>query len=234
MRVAHALAGAAVGVMWLVLPGMTPGSGTPVAIKEPEAVAGAAAAEEDETSPADLVLPLAAVGAVGAAAAYGYVRRVRRARERTTPGGASSAPVPRAAPPLAGLDAAACASLVRADDRLRTARTELGFAEALLGAATVAPFARAMQDAETELAAAFRLRQRYDEGVPGEDAARRHALAGIVGRCEEAGRRLDAVAGDVARLRSWEQALPFAETRFRELTGRTGAAQALLAGLAVR
>jgi hypothetical protein len=234
VRVVQALAGAAVGVVWLVLPGMTSGSGTPVAIKQPGTVAGAAAAPEDETSTTDLVLPLVAVGAVGAAAGYAYVRRVRRARERTTPAGSGSPPGPSAAPPLAGLDAAACASLVEADDRLRAARIAVGSAEDLLGAEAVAPFGRALHDAGTELAAAFRMRQRYDEGVPAEDAARRHVLAGIAGRCEEAGRRLDAVSGDFARLVSLDRGLPFTEGRFRELTGRTGAAQALLADLASR
>ncbi|MGP4049440.1 hypothetical protein [Streptomyces sp. 2A115] len=40
-----------------------------------------------ETYTADLVLPLVAAGGAGALAAYGYVRRKRRARSRTTPGG---------------------------------------------------------------------------------------------------------------------------------------------------
>ncbi|MFF4591365.1 hypothetical protein [Streptomyces sp. NPDC001388] len=213
---------------------MTSVRDAPVAIKAPVPAASAAAAEEGETSTADLVLPLVVGGAVGAVAGYGYVRRVRRARERTTPGGASGPPPVSAAPPLAGPDAEAGAALVHADDRLRTARAELGFAEGLLDAGTVAPFEGALRNAEGELAAAFRMRQRYDEGIPVEEAARRHALAGIVGRCEEAGRRLDAVAGDFADLRDLEAALPYAEARFRELTGRTGPAQTLLADLARR
>jgi hypothetical protein len=79
------------------------------------------------------------------------------------------------------------------------------------------------------------MRQRYDEGVPAEEAAREHALAGIVGRCAEAGRRLDSVAAEFGRLRGLEQglgeALEVAEGRFRELAGRAGAAEAVLAGL---
>ncbi|MFD7132676.1 hypothetical protein [Streptomyces sp. NPDC059894] len=197
-----------------------------------------AAPVEDGTSTADLVLPLVAVGAAGAVAGYGYVRRVRRARGRTTPGGAGTPPPTRSSPPLAELDERARAALVEADGRVRTARGELGFAEARFGAEAVARFGRALRDAEGELAAAFRIRQRFDEGVPEEAAARRHALAGVVGRCEEAGRRLDAVAGDFARLRGPAEgpggASEVAETRFRELTGRTGAAEAVLVEIGAR
>ncbi|MGW0578675.1 hypothetical protein ACWD25_22530 [Streptomyces sp. NPDC002920] len=239
-RVAHAVLGGAAGVVWLVLPGMTAGNGTPVAAQGSRPAASAAVAPDEETSATDLVLPLVAVGAVGAVAGYGYLRRVRRARDRTTPGGigtpsATPSAIPSAAlsaapPHPADLDAVACASLVRADDRVRAARAELGFAGELLGPEAVGPFGRALREAEGELTVAFRMRQRYDEGVPAEEAARRHTLAGIVGRCEEAGRRLDGPG----RLGSPEPALPFAEARFRELAGRTGAAQALLADLTLR
>ncbi|MER5196188.1 hypothetical protein ACWD3J_42470 [Streptomyces sp. NPDC002755] len=235
VRVAHAVLGGAVGVVWLVLPGMTSGGDTPVAIKNPAPGASAAAAEADERSTVDLVLPLVAVGAAGAIAGYGYVRRVRRTRARTTPGGVGSPPPPGSSPPLAALDEQACAALVEADNRIRAARAELGFADALCAAEDLETFRRAVREAETELAAAFRMRQRYDEGVPAEEAARGHALAGIVGRCAEAGRRLDSVAGEFGRLRGLEQglgeALGVAEGRFRELAGRAAASEAVLAGL---
>lgn len=248
MRVAHALVGGAAGLVWLVLPWMTSENDAPVAIKEPGSAASAAAADPaDESSGADLVLPVVAVGAAGALAGYGYIRRVRRTRDRTTPGGASGPPPPRSSPPLTGPDEEAQRALVRADDRLRAGRGELGFAEARSGAGAVAPFRAAWEEAEREWAAAARMRQRYDHGEPAEDAARRHALAGIVGRCEEAGRRMDAVAGDFARLRGLteeaagpdgvsaaETAVGVAEERFRELAGRTRAADAVLAGLRAR
>ncbi|MGW1781452.1 hypothetical protein ACWCQQ_20250 [Streptomyces sp. NPDC002143] len=218
---------------------MTSGTDAPVAIKEPTPVASAAVAQEDERSTVDLVLPLAAVAAAGAVAGYGYIRRVRRTRDRTTPGGTGSPPPRTSSPPLAAPDEQACAALVAADNRMRAARAELGFAEALFGAEAVGEFHRAVREAENELAAAFRMRQRYDDGVPAEAAARGHALAGIVGRCEEAGRRLDAVADDFQRLRGLEHgglgaALGVAEGRFRELAGRAGASETVLAGLRTR
>ncbi|MES5816776.1 hypothetical protein [Streptomyces sp. RG80] len=211
---------------------MTFDDGAAVAGPPARAATQSQAQEEDGSSAADLVLPLFAVGAAGAVAGYTYLRRTRRARTRTTPGGA---PVRLSAPPLAELDERARALLVAADDCVRTSRTELGFVEARFGEPAVAPFAAAVQDAEGELAAAFRMRQQYDDGVPEEPAARRHALAGIVGRCEEAGRRLDQEAAGLDQLRGLErgvgEALEVAEGRFRALAGRTGTVEALLADL---
>lgn len=236
MRVAHTALGGVIGLVWLVLPGMTTGNDTPVAITDPGATSCAAAAPEDDgASAVDLVLPLAAVGAAGVVAGYGYVRRTRRARTRTTPGGLPAGPH---LAPLAELDERARQSLVEADDCVRTSREELAFAAALSGTEPARPYARVVREAEAELAAAFAMRQRYDEGVPAEEEARRHTLAGIAGRCAEAGRRLDAEAAGFDRLRGpglgTGTALELAEARFRELAGRTGAAETTLAGLAVR
>ncbi|WP_407702822.1 hypothetical protein [Streptomyces xylophagus] len=187
---------------------------------------------EASASTADLVLPLVAVGGVGVLAGYGYVRRTRRARTRTTPGVVSPQPP---VTPLPVLERQAGAALVQADDCLRTSREELAFAEARFGATAVEPFVRALREAERELSAAFAIRLRYGQGVPEEETARRQALAGIVGRCAEAGRRLDAEAPGFDQLRALERemgpALEVAEGRFRELAGRTGAVEATLADL---
>ncbi len=234
MRVAHAVLGSAAGLVWLVLPGMTISTDVPVAISTDAPVA-AAAPEDEETSGADLVLPLVVVGGVGALAGYAYLRRTRRARTRTTPGGTRTTPP---APPLTQLDGESRTLLAEADNWIRTSREELGFAEARSGPAAAAPFARAVRDAESELSAAFRIRRRYDAGVPPDEPSRRHALAGIVGRCQEVGRRLDEEAAAFDRLRALEgeigEALTVAETRFRELTGRAATTGTTLADLAER
>ncbi|PWI17833.1 hypothetical protein DI272_29485 [Streptomyces sp. Act143] len=233
-RVLHTVLGALIGVVWLVLPGMTIENRAPVADGRAQAVAQDQ--EDSGSSAADLVLPLVTVGAAGAVAGYTYVRRTRRARTRTTPGGVTAAPA--APPPLAELDEQARVLLVAADDSVRTSREELGFVEARFGESAVAPSVLALRGAEAELRAAFRMRQQYDDGVPEEAAARQHALAGIVGRCEEAGRRLDEAAAGVDQLRGLErgagEALGLAETRFRALTGRVQAVESLLTGLATR
>ncbi|WP_406442569.1 hypothetical protein OHB14_26895 [Streptomyces sp. NBC_01613] len=239
VRVLHTLVGGLAGVVWLVLPWMTITTDMPVPVTRAHpAAASAASAQQDGTSAADLVLPLAVVAVAGVLAGYGYVRRTRRARTRTTPGGAT-VPAGTAVPPLPEVDERARALLVEADDCVRTSREELGFAEARFGAEAVEPFARAVRDAESELSAAFRMRQQYDDGVPEDETSRRHTLAGIVGRCQEVGRRLDAEAAGFDRLRALGQggpdgALELAEARFRELTGRTAVAEATLADLGKR
>ncbi|MFF4141580.1 hypothetical protein ACFY0A_09310 [Streptomyces sp. NPDC001698] len=239
-RVAHTVLCGAAGLVWLVLPGMTINSGAAVALPQTCPVAAAAAPRQDETSPGYLALPLVAVGAAGVLAGYGYVRRTRRARTRTTPGGGPSPPsAPRRSPPPSGELGGRSTELISlADDWVRTSREELGFAEARFGAAAVEPFARAVREAEAELAAACRMRERYDHGVPADAAARRQALAGVVGRCEEAGRLLDAEAAAFDELRGLErgpgEALEVAEARFRKLAGRTGTAASTAAGLRER
>lgn len=95
------------------------------------------------------------------------------------------------------------------------------------------PFVGLAGAAESELAAACAIRRRYDEGVPEEAAA----LAGVVGRCEEAGRRLTEATESLRTLRALDrdprEALTVAETRFRELTARTAGADTALVGEAV-
>lgn len=192
MRAAHTVLGSVIGVVWLMFPWMTISGQDPVPAARAGPVAEAAAPpERDETSPVDLILPLAVAAAAGVLATYAYVRRTRRARTRTTPGVVSAHPP---VPTPAGLERQARTALVVADDSVRTSEEELAFAQARFGAEEVEPFTHALAAARTELSAAFAIRRRYEQGVPADDAARRQALVGIVGRCAEAGRRLDAEA----------------------------------------
>ncbi|MGW0204484.1 hypothetical protein ACWDZ8_01200 [Streptomyces sp. NPDC003233] len=233
VRVAHAVLGVVVGAGWLVLPVMTVGAQDPVPVAPTGTVASAAAPQQDGTSTADLVLPLIAVVAAVGLAGYGYLRRTRRARTRTTPGIVSAAPP---APTPADSERQARAALVLADDCVRTSREELAFVQARFAETDTEPFRQALRAAETELAAACAIWRRYEQGVPEDAVARRQALVGVVGRCAEAGRRLDAQAPALDRLRELEGsgqagALEVAEGRFRELTGRTLIAEDTLTAL---
>ncbi|WP_443051126.1 TPM domain-containing protein [Streptomyces sp. JV185] len=191
------------------------------------------------TSATDLILPLVVVGGAAAAAGYAYTRRRRRATTRTTPGAtgwgpASAGPGGSPAPtPLPELDARAKEALVETDDAVRTSEEELGFATAQFGEEAAVPFTEAVGYAKGELTAAFRLRQKLDDAFPEDDATRRRMLDEIIGRCTDAGSRLDAVSGDFDRLRALErdapQALATAEAAFRALAGRVPAAEAALA-----
>ncbi|MEH0418784.1 hypothetical protein [Streptomyces sp. B21-083] len=241
---AHTALGGVIGVLWLVLPGATAdqeGYEAPVsAVGSAPAVSASATAVSDapavadareKTSAGDLVLPLVVAGVAVAVAGYSYARRRRRSGTPTIP----SALPPVARPTTPELDRQARKSLVAADDCVRTSREELGFVEGLFGSEAVAPFTEAVRCAEAELSAAFQLRQAYDDSPT--DASRA-GLDQIVARCVDAGRRLDAEAAGFDQLRALEQdmsgALRHAEVRFRELTGRTSAAEATLADLGER
>ena len=228
VRVAHGLLGVVVAVVWLVLPWMTADDGPPVA-----GARTSAAAAEEGSSAGDLVLPVAALAVVAVLAAYGSVRRIRRTRGRTTPAAPGTThvgayPSPAVPPPPAGLDDRSRAALVDADNHLYAFREELSFAEAGSGGEALVPAVRVAEAAEAELGAACAIRRRYDEGVPEEAAA----LAGVVGRCEEAERRLAEGTEGLRALRALDRdpraALTLAEARFRELTTRTAEADTAL------
>lgn len=219
----HAVLGGVAGAVWLVLPVMTSVAQDPVPAGG--GTVAAASADGGGASGTDYVLPLVAVAAAGALGGYGYVRRVRRARSRTTPGIVS--PLPPAPSPV-DLERQARASLVLADDCVRASREALDQVDA--DEAVV----RALRSARTELSAAFAIWQRYEEGVPEDPGGRRQALVGVIGRCAEAGRQLDAQAAGFDA--AWDRGDPLAaaEGRFRELAARTGGVQRALAEAAER
>ncbi|WP_371790861.1 TPM domain-containing protein [Streptomyces sp. NBC_01471] len=189
-----------------------------------------------------LLVPLGLVVVVGGLAIYAYTVRRRRAEARTTPGssaqqqgwgGAGTAGVP-----LSQLDAEAGKLLVGADDAIRTSTEELGFAAARFGDGAAEPFTAALTYARSELTTAFRLRQKLDDSYPEDDPARRQMLEEIIARCTEADRRLDEESESFDRLRDLErnapEALTTAETAFRAVAGRTGAAESTFAALRQR
>ncbi|MGW3980426.1 hypothetical protein [Streptomyces mirabilis] len=222
VRVAHAVLGGLLAVGWLLLPVARAGADE---VRDAPGRGG--------TSTGDLVLPLVAVVAAGALAAYSYVRRTRRARTRTTPGGGTPHPMP-----FAELDRRAGRLLVEIDDCVRGSTEELGRAADRFGEEAVAPCTKALAFARSELTASFRLWQRLDDTLTDDNLVRRQLLEEIVARCTEAGRRLDAEAPGFDLLRALERTLPAAlesaEARFRELTARTPAAEATLTELRER
>ncbi|MFF4956881.1 TPM domain-containing protein [Streptomyces sp. NPDC001222] len=193
------------------------------------ALGAVAGAGRDRAATGDLALPLIAAVAAVAVAVYTSVRRRRRTRTRTTPGGRVPTVVP-----LDELDRRARRLLVETDDCVRTSREELRWAAAQLGDEATREYAQALEDAASELAAAFGMRQRLDEGEGGARAL----LEEIVARCEAAGRRLDAQAAgfDGARAleRTAREALERAEARSRESVARVAKTDDTLTGLRER
>ncbi|MEE1756358.1 TPM domain-containing protein [Streptomyces sp. SP18CS02] len=188
----------------------------------------------------DLILPVVLIGGAAATAAYAYTKRRRRGGTRTTPqGDRGRGPAKgRGEVPLTELDARARTALVETDDAVSTSREELGFAVAQFGEEAARPFTEAVDHARSELTTAFRLRQQLDDAHPEDDATRRRMLEEIMARCARADRRLDAESEAFDRLRALErtapEALRAAETAFRDLTGRAGAARRALTTLRER
>ncbi|MFJ5529882.1 TPM domain-containing protein [Streptomyces sp. NPDC093261] len=193
------------------------------------AVGAVAGAARDPALTADLALPLTVAVAAMAVAVYTSVRRRRRTRTRTTPGGR----VPTVVPPDE-LDRRVQRLLVATDDCVRTSREELRWAAARLGDGAIRGHAEAVELAASDLAAAFRMRQRLDDGEGGAQAP----LEGIITRCEAAGRRLDAQTPGFDRTRALErtarEALERAEAGLREAAARVTVAEGTLAGLRER
>nr|WP_223836199.1 TPM domain-containing protein [Streptomyces venezuelae] len=211
------------------VPTITPGPANPGGAADGESGAG------------DLVLPVVAVGAAGALAAYTYSRRKRKDAAGGGRGTTTGPGWPEGAPdrlPLPELDSRAKALLVETDDAVRTSVEELGFATAQFGEEAARPFIAAVAYAKDELTHAFRLRQQLDDAYPEDDATRRRMLDEIVARCTEANRRLDAESADFDRLRDLEknapQALANVEQGYLDLTGRASTAEATLTALAGR
>ncbi|MEU6813334.1 hypothetical protein [Streptomyces sp. NPDC046860] len=232
VRVAHALVGAVAGAGWLAIPVL--------AVQEPATAAPPAhSAPEDpgdspspgESSAVDLILPVAVLGTAGVLIAYTHVRRSRRPSR--APGVVSAAP-PAATP--AESERQVREALVQADDSVRASEEELPFAAAVVDGPALAPFRRAVQAARTEVSAAFGLWHRYEEGEPADPGDRTRALVAVVGRCAEAGRLLDASAGELDRLR-WNDVrhpLEVAEETFRRLGARAAGTRATALALRER
>ncbi|WP_405783081.1 TPM domain-containing protein [Streptomyces sp. NBC_01378] len=189
-------------------------------------------------SAADLALPLVVVVGAASLAAFTYTRRKRRTRTRTTPGGGWGGGTGPKATPLPELDKQARRMLVESDDSIRTSTEELGFATAQFGDEAVKPFTEALAYAQSELTAAFRLRQQLDDAHPEDDATRRQMLDEIISRCTEAGRRLDTEAAGFDRLRALERTAPEAlahvELTSRDLAARTTTTEETLTALGSR
>jgi uncharacterized membrane protein YgcG len=204
-------------------PSITPGTADPGSDTEPGDGAGA------------LWIPVVAVAAAGGVGLWAY--RKRRSREPAAVPGPGErgwgAPQPT---PLPELDSQAKQLLVATDDAVRTSQEDVGFAAAQFGEEAAKPFAEAVEYAQGELTAAFRLRQQLDDAIPEDDATRRQMLDEILSRCTQANRRLDAESEAFDRLRAMEanapEVLEQAEAKATALPGRIAAAETALGPLA--
>ncbi|MFW6693724.1 TPM domain-containing protein [Streptomyces sp. MAR4 CNX-425] len=203
-------------------PDITPGPADPGGADDP-----------DDTGAATFLVPAVAALAVVLAV---YLYRRRKAAPKKPVRLREGGPATRPPTPLPELDARARELLVETDDAVRTSREELGFAAAQFGDETARPFAAAVDHAQAELTAAFRLRQALDDAQPEDDAARRAMLDEIVTRCTDANARLDAESDAFDEVRAMAprapEVLAAAEAAAQGLPERIDAAESTLTALA--
>lgn len=98
--------------------------------------------------------------------------------------------------------------LIQADDAIREAGQELGFAEAQFNDADVAPFRDAIAAARVELQASFTVRQQLDDDVPEDPATRERMLGESVERSRRALGLIDEQRRRIKALRELEERVP--------------------------
>jgi hypothetical protein len=113
--------------------------------------------------------------------------------------------------------------LVRADDAVKNAEDELGFAIAQFGAEKTAEFASTVAEAKTALTRAFALKQRLDDAVPDTDTQRREWNGGIVAACESMTAKLGAQTAAFGIRRQQESDAPASLVAVRAAIADTAA-----------
>lgn len=133
------------------------------------------------------------------------------------------------------LEQAASAALLAADDALRTAEQEVGFAEAQFGDASTTALRRALAANRDRAREAFALHQRLDDAEPETDAERRRLCSQVIAIAEQIEADLDQHTDEIDRLRTIEAdldtALSTVDERLDDVRGRLEPGRSALAQL---
>ncbi|MDQ1204157.1 TPM domain-containing protein [Microbacterium sp. SORGH_AS_0862] len=160
-----------------------------------------------------IVIIVVSVLALAAVAAYFVIRAARRR--------AASRP----AESTEDLGKRAAAALVAADDALREAEQEHGFAAAQFGEEATRGLREALTTARAELDQAFTLRQQLDDEIPDTDEQARAWHEQTLQLASAAAARVQAQLDAFADLRRIEQDLPATQERLRSSRAEAAAAQ---------
>ncbi|MCS4274873.1 vacuolar-type H+-ATPase subunit H [Mycetocola sp. BIGb0189] len=146
-------------------------------------------------------------------------------RRRRTGTARSDAPQQR---PLVELEREAGSALIAADDAVKTAEQELGFAIAQYGEDASTAFSRALEDARTSLAQAFTLKQKLTDDIPDTEQETRDWNIQIIELCTTSITALTNETAAFEELRKIETDAPALIQAVRTETDRaeTGIAQA--------
>jgi uncharacterized membrane protein YgcG len=98
--------------------------------------------------------------------------------------------------------------LVETDDAVNAAQQELGFAQAEFDEGDTKPFADAIAGAQTELKAAFAIRQQLDDSIPEDQPTKEKMYGEIIAHCQAASSAMDEQAKRIQALRDLEKTAP--------------------------
>src|SRR5690625_1018816 len=125
---------------------------------------------------------------------------------------------------VAELRTQAGSALIQADDAIKVAEQEIGFAQASYGDRSVAMFKQDLQAAKEHMQQSFQLQHQLDDHIPDTEADQRAWLKEILDRSAQVMTSLQAHEQDFAKLRDLEQNAPEAlervKTVFAPLAGK--------------
>src|SRR5699024_1606517 len=119
--------------------------------------------------------------------------------------------------PVAELRTQAGAALIQADDAIKVAEQEIGFAQASYGDRSVEVFRKDLAEAKEHMQASFQLQHQLDDHIPDTEEDQRSWLKEILDRTEQVMTALHEHERDFANLRDLEKNAPEALARVREV-----------------
>jgi|SRR5690625_862695 len=140
-------------------------------------------------------------------------RKKKGERQRPVP--AAGPTDPRDAMSVAELRTQAGSALIQADDAIKVAEQEIGFAQASYGDRSVAMFKQDLQEAKDHMQQSFQLQHQLDDHIPDTEEDQRAWLKEILDRTAQVMTSLQEHEQDFAQLRDLEKNAPEALERVR-------------------
>lgn len=125
---------------------------------------------------------------------------------------------PRDTMPIPELRTRAGSQLVAADDAIKVAEQEIGFAEASYGAEAVTVYQQDLDTAKEHMQASFQLQHQLDDHIPDTEEDQRSWLKEIIDRSEQVVSSLQNHEAEFSKLRDLESTAPQALQRVKDIT----------------
>ncbi len=142
----------------------------------------------------------------------------RKKQQQRQPQPAETGPTdPRDTMPVSELRTQAGSALIQADDAIKIAEQEIGFAQASYGDASVEVFQQDLQTAKEHMQQSFQLQHQLDDHIPDTEEDQRAWIKEILDRSAQVMNTLQAHEEDFAKLRDLEKNAPEALARVRSV-----------------